>query len=101
MNPIPSAIRTGLRRGWAEFRQVLTMPEEQSFNVVISAVILADAAAAVEIAESWRTGETISVLGAWALVGLVLAPVVLRRIARRESGASVAARRQKATQRIG
>jgi ABC-2 type transport system permease protein len=45
--------------------------------------------------------ETVAVLGVWAVAGLVLAPVVLRRMARRESGSSVAARREKAMQRIG
>jgi ABC-2 type transport system permease protein len=35
-----------------------------------------------------------------ALVGLVLAPVVLRRMARKESGSNMAARRQRALQRI-
>jgi ABC-2 type transport system permease protein len=39
--------------------------------------------------------------GAWAVIGLVLAPAVLRRMARRESGSSVAGRREKARQRIG
>jgi ABC-2 type transport system permease protein len=41
------------------------------------------------------------VLGVWAVVGLVLAPFVLRRMARRESGSSVAKRREKALQRVG
>jgi ABC-2 type transport system permease protein len=40
------------------------------------------------------------VLGAWAVAGLVVAPMVLRRMARRESGSSVAARREKALQRV-
>ncbi|MDQ0379563.1 ABC transporter permease [Amycolatopsis thermophila] len=61
---------------------------------------LPDAMAAVEIDGSWRTWETVGVLGAWAVAGLVLAPVVLRRMARRESGSSVAARREKALQRV-
>lgn len=38
--------------------------------------------------------------GAVAL-GLILAPIVLRRMARRESGSSVAERREKAMQRVG
>ncbi|NUT32968.1 MAG: ABC transporter permease [Hamadaea sp.] len=63
--------------------------------------LLPDAAAAVEIGGSWRTAETVAVLGAWAVLGLVLAPLVLRRMARRESGSAVAARRDKALQRIG
>lgn len=45
--------------------------------------------------------ETVGVLGAWAVAGLVLAPMLLRRMARRESGSSVEARRQEFMQRIG
>ncbi|TDD47703.1 ABC transporter permease [Saccharopolyspora elongata] len=62
--------------------------------------LLPDAMAAAEIGESWRHLETVGVLGLWAVIGLVVAPVVLRRMARRESGSSVAARREKAIQRI-
>ncbi len=63
--------------------------------------LLPDATVVVEIGESWRHLETVLVLGAWALVGLAVAPVLLRRMARRESGSSVAVRREKALQRIG
>lgn len=63
--------------------------------------LLPDEAAAVELSGSWQHLETVGVLGAWALVGLVLAPLVLRRMARRESGATVEAGRRKAAQRIG
>ena len=63
--------------------------------------MLPDAMAAVEIGDSWRHLETVGVLGAWAVIGLLVAPVVLRRMARRESGSSVAARREKAMQRVG
>ena len=62
--------------------------------------LLPESAAAVEIGGSWRTPEMVGVLGAWAIVGFVLAPVVLRRMARLESGGAVEARRQKAMQRI-
>lgn len=62
---------------------------------------LPDSAAAIEIGDSWRQLETLGVLGVWAILGLLLAPVVLRRMARRESGSSVASRREKALQRIG
>ncbi|WP_428999917.1 hypothetical protein [Streptomyces cyaneogriseus] len=41
------------------------------------------------------------VLGAWAVAGLLLAPSVLRGMARRESGAAMAERHRKAMQRIG
>ncbi|WP_026360064.1 ABC transporter permease [Amycolatopsis nigrescens] len=65
-----------------------------------SALLPVDAVA-VEIGQSWRHLETLGVLGVWAVIGLVLAPIVLRRMARRESGSSVAARREKAMQRVG
>ncbi|MDN5857909.1 MAG: ABC transporter permease [Pseudonocardia sp.] len=62
--------------------------------------LLPDAAAAAEIGGSWRSTEMIGVLGLWAVAGLVLAPILLRRMARRESGANMAARRDRAMQRI-
>jgi ABC-2 type transport system permease protein len=62
--------------------------------------LLPDDLAAVEFGQSWRHLETAGVLGVWAVAGLILAPIVLRRMARRESGSSVAARREKAMQRI-
>jgi hypothetical protein len=55
--------------------------------------------AAAEIGGSWRHLETVGVLGLWAVAGLVLTPIVLRRMARRESGSRVAERREKAMQR--
>jgi ABC-2 type transport system permease protein len=51
--------------------------------------------AAVEIGHSWRHLATAGVLAAWAIAGLVLAPILLRRVARREAGSSVAARRER------
>jgi ABC-2 type transport system permease protein len=62
--------------------------------------MLPDSLAAVEIGESWRHLETIGVLGAWAVLGLLVAPMVMRRMARRESGSSVAERRERAMQRV-
>ncbi|WP_442785180.1 ABC transporter permease [Amycolatopsis sp. H20-H5] len=63
--------------------------------------LLPDSAMLVEIGQSWRHLETLGVLAGWAVIGLTLAPVLLRRMARRESGSSVAARRDKAMQRVG
>ena len=62
--------------------------------------LLPDQAAAVEIGQSWRPWATLAVLLAWSVIGLALAPVLLRRMARRESGSSVAARRERALQRV-
>jgi ABC-2 type transport system permease protein len=59
---------------------------------------LPDAAAALEIGGSWRTLETVAVLGGWAVLGLLVTPVVLRRMARRQSGSDVEAARQAALQ---
>jgi len=62
--------------------------------------MLPDNLSAVEIGESWRHLETLGVLSAWAVAGLIIAPMVLRRMARRESGSSVAERRERAMQRV-
>ena len=64
-----------------------------------SRALLPPEMAAVEIGGSWRHLETLGVLGLWAVVGLLVAPIVLRRMARRESGSDVERRRQKALQR--
>ncbi len=62
------------------------------------AALSPEAAAAVEIGQSWRHVETFAVLGLWAVVGLALAPRILRRMAQRESGSVVEERRQRALQ---
>jgi len=65
----------------------------------LRSAMLPDALAAAEPGGSWRHLETAGVLGLWAAAGLLLAPLVLRRMARRESGSAVAARRR-AMQRV-
>jgi ABC-2 type transport system permease protein len=62
------------------------------------AALSPEAAAAAEIGGSWRHLETFGVLGLWAVAGLVLAPRILRAMARRESGSAVEARRVRAMQ---
>ncbi|MGH3432721.1 MAG: ABC transporter permease, partial [Thermocrispum sp.] len=62
--------------------------------------LLPDAAVAAEIDQSWRHWEMVGVLGLWATAGLVLAPILLRRMARRESGSNMTARRERAMQRV-
>jgi ABC-2 type transport system permease protein len=59
---------------------------------------LPDAAAALEVDGSWRTGTTVLVLAAWALVGMLVTPVVLRRMSRRSTGSQVQAARDAAVQ---
>ncbi len=59
---------------------------------------LPDSAAALELTGSWRPVTTALVLLAWAVVGLLVTPRVLRRMARRQSGSQVAAARDAALQ---
>jgi ABC-2 type transport system permease protein len=56
--------------------------------------LLPDTAAALEIGGTWRPTQTAVVLIAWTLLGAVSAPLVLRRMARRESGSRVTTRQQ-------
>jgi ABC-2 type transport system permease protein len=50
---------------------------------------------AIEAGQSWRTIEMFAVLGVWAVIGLVLAPILLRRMARRQSGSAMARVRER------
>ena len=62
-------------------------------------VLLPDSAAVAEIGGEWRLGLTLVVLLAWAVVGMLVAPALLRRMARRQSGSVVAAARERVMQR--
>jgi ABC-2 type transport system permease protein len=50
----------------------------------------------IELDGSWRLPYAFLVLALWSVVGLAAAPAVLRRMARRESGSGMAARRERA-----
>lgn len=65
----------------------------------IRTVLLDDAAMGLEVGGSWRTPQMVLVLVAWAAVGLLLAPVLLRRMARRTSGSAVAEARERVLSR--
>ncbi|MEV6603742.1 ABC transporter permease [Kutzneria sp. NPDC051319] len=81
--------------GWVQWiAQVFPM---YWLGLGVRSTLLPDSALVTEIGQSWRGGETFAVLGAWALLGLVLAPIVLRRMTRRGKGARIG----KAKQRIG
>ncbi|HUN37056.1 MAG TPA: ABC transporter permease [Trebonia sp.] len=60
------------------------------------AALLPPHLASVEIDGSWRLPQVFLALALWSLLGLATAPPVLRRMARRESGARVAERRERA-----
>jgi ABC-2 type transport system permease protein len=71
-------------RGWLQgIAQVFPM---YWLGLGMRSALLPDAAVFVELGRSWRHLETIGVLGTWAVLGLIVAPIVLRRMARRESG---------------
>lgn len=63
------------------------------FGLGMRAALLPDTMAAVEVGGSWRLEWVFIVLIAWSIVGLALAPKLLSRMARRESGSTLAARR--------
>jgi ABC-2 type transport system permease protein len=84
--------------GWVQVLGQLT--PTYWLGLGLRSALLPESAATVEIDGSWRTLLAVGVLLGWALVGFLLAPPLLRRMARRESGSSVAARREKALQRV-
>lgn len=79
--------------GWAQALVQLT--PVYWVGLGIRGAMLPDEAAALEIGEVWRSELTVLVLVGWAVLGLVLASVFLRRMARRQSGSAVAAARER------
>jgi ABC-2 type transport system permease protein len=67
----------------------------------LRSVFSPEPAAALEIGGSFRPLATFLVLTAWAIVGLLLAPPVLRRMARRTSGSEMEAGKQRSMRRMG
>lgn len=84
--------------GWAQIVGQLT--PTYWLGLGLRSTLLPESAVVAEVDGSWRTLLTIAVLVIWAVIGAVFAPKLLRRMARRESGSSVAARREKALQRV-
>jgi ABC-2 type transport system permease protein len=60
------------------------------------AALLPSHLASVEIDGSWRLPYVFLALALWSVLGLAAAPPLLRRMARRESGSRLAARRERA-----
>lgn len=71
------------------------------FGLGMRASLLPGEMVSVEVGASWRLEWVFIVLVAWALVSLALAPRLLSRMARRESGSSMAARRRDIQQQWG
>jgi ABC-2 type transport system permease protein len=93
-----SGIFVPIQELWGWLQVVAQLFPMYWLGLGMRSAFLPDAAAVVEIGGSWRTLETVLVLGAWAAVGLALAPGLLRRMARRQSGSQVAAARDEAAQ---
>nr|WP_260408167.1 ABC transporter permease [Planomonospora venezuelensis] len=64
----------------------------------LRAAFLPDTMLAAEIGGSWRLPYVAAALAAWTVAGMLLAPPLIRRVTRRESGSRLAAR-QLAAQR--
>ena len=60
----------------------------------LRSAFLPDSAAAAEIGGSWRPVQTVLVLSVWAVAGALVTPIVLRRMARRQTGSEVEAARE-------
>ncbi|QCB92368.1 ABC transporter permease [Cellulomonas shaoxiangyii] len=60
---------------------------------------LPEAAEALEIGGAWHPGIAAAVLAAWAVAGVVVAPLVLRRVTSRQTAGAMAARLQAHLQR--
>jgi ABC-2 type transport system permease protein len=93
-----SGVFTSMDSLWGWVRGVAQMFPMYWMALGMRSAFLPEAAAAVEIGGSWRTLETVGVLSAWAVFGLVVAPIVLRRMAQRQSGSAVEAAREMAGQ---
>lgn len=74
---------------WAWVQTVAQVFPIYWIGLGMRSAFLPDAAVTVELGDSWRTGMTVLVLGAWAVFGLLVTPRVLRRMARRQSGSQV------------
>lgn len=61
--------------------------------------LLPDAAAALELGESWHTLLTVAVLLFWTTVGALLVPAALRRVSRRQTTSLVSAARERVMSR--
>lgn len=69
-------------------------------GLAMRSAFLPEAAAALEVGGTWRTLETVAVLVGWAVLGLAIAPSILRRMSRRQSGFAVEAARLESAQWI-
>jgi ABC-2 type transport system permease protein len=93
-----SGIFTPMSSLWGWVQGLAQMLPLYWIGIGLRSAFLPAEAALGEIGGTWRTLETVGVLSVWAVAGLILSPVVLRRMARRQSGAAVAEARDQAAQ---
>ncbi len=93
-----SGILFPIQQLWGWLQVVAQIFPMYWFGLGMRSAFLPDSAAAVEVGGGWRTPETVLVLGAWAIAGMIVTPIVLRRMARRQSASQVEAARQAALQ---
>lgn len=93
-----SGIFFPLTRLWEWVQVIAQMFPMYWLGLGLRSAFLPAEAAVLEVGGAWRPLETVIVLGVWAAFGLSIAPRVLRRMARRQSGAAVAKARDEAVQ---
>lgn len=95
-----SGIFVPIQNLWVGFQVLAQLFPVYWMCLGMRSAFLPETAAAIEIGASWRPLETVLVLGIWSLVGAYIAPLLLRRMARRQSGSQVEAAREAAHQVI-
>ncbi|MBS3957572.1 MAG: ABC transporter permease [Clostridiales bacterium] len=93
-----SGIFFPMTRLWEWVQVVAQMFPMYWIGLGLRSAFLPAEAAVIELGGAWRPVETALVLGVWAAAGLSIAPRVVRRMARRQSGAAVAKARDEAAQ---
>lgn len=93
-----SGIFFPMTRLWEWVQTVAQMFPMYWIGLGLRSAFLPAEAAVIEIGGAWRPIETALVLGVWAVAGLSVAPRVVRRMARRQSGAAIAKARDEAAQ---
>jgi ABC-2 type transport system permease protein len=93
-----SGIFFPIQQMWSWLQVVAQVFPTYWIGLGMRSAFLPDAAAGLEVGDSWRTGLTVLVLGAWAAFGLLVTPRVLRRMAQRQSGSQVLEAKEAALQ---
>lgn len=93
-----SGIFSPIQSLWGWVQGIAQMFPVYWMGLGMRAAFLPDSFAQFELTGSWRTWQTVAVLAVWALAGLALAPRMIRRMARRQSGSAVAAAREQTMQ---